>query len=167
MTNSTFIPIYEPISEGEFSIISSLLNEHNIYHFTKNQNLQSLFGVGTSFLGYNHITGPIKVMVNRKDEKIAKEIIDQYKANNNSTNIENEDIELNRINAFRSNLNSSIILGLIFPGTGIFNLLKAKKIITQFPDEDFKSGFKLFFSNILFFAGLLFWGLIIRIILSV
>jgi len=152
--------VYEPGSEAEFYIVSSIFHEQQIPFFQKNQHIQSLFGHGTAHSGFNPITGPIKVLVKRKDYEKALTVINDYKSNLKNHLYEAEDIELQVLREYKQLITSSIILGIVFPAFGLFYLFKAIRLSSN-PILTSKSQIYLIVSAFINIIGLYFWYLII------
>ena len=156
MDEDKLIVIYEPGSEAEFMIVSSILNEQKIHFYQKNQTVQNLFGHGTAHSGFNPITGPIKILVKQKDYEKALTIINEYKTNLKNHLYDSEDIELGVIRNYKQAITSSLILGLVFPALGVVYLFKAFKLYSN-PIITSKSKVNLIISSFVNIFGILFW----------
>ena len=144
------VTLYKPVNETEFSILSSLLEKENIHFYVKNDNVQDLFGYGRIGTGYNILTGPIIMQVDKKDYSAALKVIQNYSLKIHTSTEEDPDLKL--IAQFRHNLNLSIILGLFLPGMGIFPLVNAVRMKIKYK-EDLKGTLKLLVSCFITLMG--------------
>ena len=117
MRENELITIYEPGSEAEFMVISSLLDEQQIKFFTKNRAVQNLFGYGTLNTGFNPVTGPIKIQVNHQDYAEAMQIINEFKTKKTMRVLDIDDIELDKLREYNHAIFISIVLRPSSPST--------------------------------------------------
>jgi hypothetical protein len=146
------ITIHKPVNETEFSILSSLLEKANIRFYVKNSKVQDLFGWGRFGTGYNLVTGPMILQVEKKHFLKARGIVEEY-----LTNIKDDsetDPELEVLSKFRRYLNLSILMGIFFPSLGIYHLIKSIKMKMRYK-KLLRSGGKLLISFFIFIIGLL------------
>jgi hypothetical protein len=161
MDNKKLVVIYEPSSEAEFMVVTSLLDAQQISFYQKNRSIQNLFGHGTAHFGFNPITGPIKILVKQKDHEKALQIINDYKASLENNYYDPEDIELDTIRNYKQAITSSLILGLVFPALGIFYLYKAYKLYSD-PVITSKSRIYLIVSTVVNIFGVYIWYLALK-----
>ncbi|MBN2423708.1 MAG: hypothetical protein JXR46_15675 [Calditrichaceae bacterium] len=150
--NDPLIPVYSPINDSEKLIILSLLEESQIEYTVENQNNQDLFGIGR-FGGYNYITGPERILVKKSQISDAKSIIGTLKYSQ-IVDITNVEDDLTELKLFNFNLNAAVIIGILFPGFNIFNLINALKIKIS-SKQELKGGFRIIVSSIFFLVGLI------------
>ena len=90
------ICIYETNQEYKARMVIDLLEENEIYTFSKNLGLQNLYGDSKLWTGNNLIVGDIKIYVKNEDFDKAKNIIDQIPLLKEKFNtIENDENENN------------------------------------------------------------------------
>ncbi len=148
--SSKLVTLYKPTSEIEFSLISSLLEEAKIPYMVKNSEVQDLFGVGRIGSGYNFVTGPMVSQVDENNLLSARKVITEFIENSES--IPESETELELPSTFNLNLNMSILLGIIFPGLGIYHLVKAIDLKRK-SEEPLKGNAKLLSSILVFLLG--------------
>ena len=148
--SSILVTLYKPKNEVEFSIISSLLQEAKIPFMVRNSEVQDLFGMGRIGTGYNFVTGPMVILVNENQLLSAREVISEF-IDNSENNIISKS-ESDSESYFRFCINMSIVLGIIFPGLGIYHLIKA--IFLKRRNKNLiKAKFKLSISMLIFLIG--------------
>ncbi len=150
------LTVYEPGSEAEYVVLASIFEEQKIPFSQKNQAVQNLFGHGSAHSGFNPITGPIKIQVKRRNYDKAHQIINDYKLNLKNHIIDAEDFDLKFQKQYHQLLTSSVILGLVIPGSGIYNLIKAIKLKSE-SDRKVTGTLNIYFSSFLNSIGILFW----------
>lgn len=150
--------ITKPFSASDIAIITSILDEDNIQYHVKNYDIQDLFGWGRVGIGYNLVTGPMSLVVkNDNYNQVSKIIEDYFNKSENSTT----DSELEILSTYNKCLNLSILLGIFFPGTGVFHLIKTIKLKAEFKSL-LHGKLKIFFSTIIFILGFMLVIAIVR-----
>jgi hypothetical protein len=148
---SELITIHKPENETEFSILSSLLENAHIRFYVKNSKVQDLFGWGRFGTGYNLVTGPMILQVEKQYFSQAREIVEDYLLNKK----QNSDIdpELQTLSKYRRYLNLSILMGIFFPSLGLYHLIKSIRLKIKYKNQ-LRGGGKLFISSLIFLIGL-------------
>jgi len=59
------------------SLAKSVLDKAGIVYAIKGEGIQDLFGMGRIGIGYNPITGPAELQVEKEQKKAAREIIEK------------------------------------------------------------------------------------------
>ncbi len=73
--DSTLVTVYIPNDEPEHLLVKSILEGAEIPYYSKNEHVQSLFGLGQIGSGYNLATGPIHIQVAQRDLEVARKAI--------------------------------------------------------------------------------------------
>ncbi len=73
--DSKLVTVYIPNDEPEHLLVKSILEGAEIFYYSKNEEVQSLFGLGQIGSGYNLATGPIHIQVAERDLEEAREAI--------------------------------------------------------------------------------------------
>jgi hypothetical protein len=157
---SDLVTLYKPANETELSILSSLLENENIHFYVKNSNVQDLFGWGRFGTGYNLVTGPMVLQVEKQYLTEARRIVREYLSNIKDSSESDPELEL--LSKYRRYLNLSILMGIFFPSLGIYHLIKSIKLKVHHKNL-LKGGVKLAISAIIFMVGLV---LVIMVILN-
>ena len=76
-SDSDLITIFESGNQGIIAIVKSILDDAEIPYIVNGENIQNLFGLGVIGTGFNIITGPIQIQVNREDEITARELLSE------------------------------------------------------------------------------------------
>jgi hypothetical protein len=134
-----------------------MLEDADIPFHVKNAGVQDLFGWGRIGTGYNVLTGPMILQVEEHAKERALSIVDYYIAKSDLA--EETDPELKLLSNYNRLLNLSIILGIFFPGFGLFHLIKAVTLKRK-NRSVLKGKFKIFISS-----GIAFLGIVLLIIL--
>ena len=153
------VTIHKAANETELSILSSLLENADIQFYVKNSKVQDLFGWGRFGTGYNLVTGPMILQVEKKNFSKARGIVEEYLSN--ITDTAESDPELELLAKFRRCLNLSILLGIFFPSLGIYHLVKSIKLKLRYKNL-LKGSVRLFISSIIFILGLVLVVLLIK-----
>jgi len=74
-TESDLITIFESGNQGIIAFVKSILDSAEIPYLVKGENIQNLFGLGVIGTGFNPISGPVQIQVNREDESAARELL--------------------------------------------------------------------------------------------
>ena len=154
---------YKPITvhisqnQTDHALVQSILEGQGITFFTKNENVQNLFGIGQFATGYNPITGPMEIQVQYQDVDLAKTVISDFLGDEPpkmtlSYPVGSEENELKIIQEYNFCLNAAVIIGLVIPPFNLYHLIKTL-VIRGSTDLELKGGFK-----ILLAAGLSFFG---------
>ena len=76
---SKLITLHKPKDNFELQAIMSIMKENNIPCYSKGEDVQNLFGLGTTGTGFNVITGPIEIQIPEdcleKASKLLKETV--------------------------------------------------------------------------------------------
>jgi len=89
-TDSRMVTVYVPGDEGERMAVVSLLEGSGIPCYSKNANVQTLFGAGAIGMGYNVAAGKVHIQVIQEDETRAKEVLAAYQAGDSGAALEYE-----------------------------------------------------------------------------
>ncbi|KAA3612502.1 MAG: hypothetical protein D8M58_20270 [Calditrichaeota bacterium] len=158
MKSNKIITVYTSQNQTDHIMVQSILEGQGIKFFTKNENLQNLFGVGQFSTGYNPITGPMEIQVHPQDVEIAKTVIKDYLGNERSVkgmsySEGSEEIDNKTVNEYNHCLNAAIIIGLVIPPLNLYHLLKAI-LIKNNSHLNLDGGFKLTLASLLSLFGL-------------
>lgn len=148
--SSELVTIHRPTNETELSILSSLLENENIRFYVKNSKVQDLFGWGRFGTGYNLVTGPMILQVEKQYLPKAQRIVEEYLSNIKDTSETDPELEL--LAKYRRYLNLSILMGIFFPSFGLFHLIKSIKLKISHKNQ-LKGSLKLAISSIIFIVG--------------
>jgi hypothetical protein len=159
----SFEPVTIHISQNqtEHLLVQSILEGQGIKFFTKNENVQNLFGVGQFGTGYNAITGPMEIQVQLQDADEAKTVINDFLGNDHpkrelsySAGLEGNELKI--IKEYTFCLNAAIVIGLVIPPLNLYHLLKAL-IIKNNSGLDLKGAFEILLASVLSLFGFFFW----------
>ena len=72
-----FVTVHETGDPAFIAFVKSILQSEGIIYFIRGEGLQDLFAGGRLGTGFNPIIGPVKIQVDEKDAKKAKELLSQ------------------------------------------------------------------------------------------
>jgi hypothetical protein len=73
---SGMVPLYVPKNVAVLSLVKSILDGEGIRYLVENENVQSLIGLGAFGTGFNPLTGPIQVYVEKDRVEVAKILLE-------------------------------------------------------------------------------------------
>jgi len=80
------VTIFESGNAALLAIAKSILDGAEIPYMVKGEGLQNLFGMGQIGSGFNLITGPAEIQVNREDEFSARALLAEIDEEDNPDN---------------------------------------------------------------------------------
>jgi hypothetical protein len=70
------LPLYVPKNVAILSLVKSILDGEGIRYLVENENIQSLIGLGAFGTGFNPLTGPIQIYVEKDRVEDAKILLE-------------------------------------------------------------------------------------------
>jgi uncharacterized protein YutD len=151
------ITVYISDNQTDHLLAQSVLEGEKIKFFTKNENVQNLFGMGQFGTGYNPVTGPMEIQVLQGDYEQAQLVIKEFFGDKRSKaglsySDTTEEREQKLIKEYNFCLNAAIIIGLVLPPLNLYHLSKAL-LIKSNSGLQLKGGFKIILAATLSLFG--------------
>jgi len=74
---SDVVTVFETGNPALIALAKSILDGAEISYMVKGEDLQALFGAGQLGTGFNLVVGPVQIQVRRKDEAVARQLLDE------------------------------------------------------------------------------------------
>jgi hypothetical protein len=141
------VTVYISDNQTDHLLAQSILEGEKIKYFTKNENVQNLFGMGQFGTGYNPVTGPMEIQVPQQEFEHAQLVIKEFFGDKRSKagltySDTTEEREQKIIKEYNYCLNAAIIIGLVVPPLNLYHLFKAL-LIKSNSGLQLKGGFKI------------------------
>ena len=73
----SMVPLFVPKNVAVLSLVKSILDGEGIRYVVENENVQSLIGLGAFGTGFNPLTGPIQIYVEKDRVEDAKILLEE------------------------------------------------------------------------------------------